>query len=180
MLELFPIIVFYILYNFSNIFYATFFTIIFNLFLLLIFKIKYKKFNKGLFFSFLLILFFGGVTILLKDEFYIKLKTTIMYWIFGSLCLLTYILNKTPFLKMISSFSIGFPDNIWVSLNKNCGYYFIIMGSINLYIACNYDTNIWVNFKFFGTFIIGFIFIVIQYFFLFRNMDFKKMDIENK
>lgn len=174
MIELFPIIFFFILYNLSNIFYATFFTILFNLVLLLFFKIKLKKFNKGLFFSFLLILFFGGATILLKDEFYIKLKTTIMYWLFGSLCLLTYVLNKTPFLKLISSFSMDFPSDIWINLNRNCGYYFIFMGGINLYIAYNYNTNVWVNFKFFGTLIISFIFMIIQYFFLFKNFDFSK------
>lgn len=54
------------------------------------------------------------------------------------------------------------PDPAWSQLNLAWSGFFILLGILNLYVAWNFDTDTWVNFKLFGATGIMFVFIVLQ------------------
>ncbi len=176
MLEVISVVIFFIVYNIKGIYYATFVSILVNFFFIFCYFLKFKKINFKLCFAFLLVLFFGGITLFLHDDIYIKLKLSIVYWFFGIPCLLTYFFKKKPFLTMIVNFKADLPSNALIVLNKNFGFYFILMGFLNLYIAYYFDTYVWVNFKIFGTILSIIIFIVLQYFLLFKILESNNLD----
>jgi len=51
------------------------------------------------------------------------------------------------------------------------GYYFIMMGTINIFVAYHYSTNVWVNFKVFGMFGLTVIFVIIQTVYLYKHIQ---------
>ena len=46
--------------------------------------------------------------------------------------------------------TIRLPDPIWSRLNLSWVMFFVATGSANLYVAYNFNTETWVNFKLFG------------------------------
>lgn len=57
---------------------------------------------------------------------------------------------------------ISLPEKIWSNLNSSWALFFAIMGIINLYVAYNYSTDTWVNFKLFGSTGLMLVFVVLQ------------------
>src|SRR3989344_2791274 len=57
---------------------------------------------------------------------------------------------------------ISMPDSIWNKLNLAWAVFFAGLGVLNLYIAFNFSTDIWVNFKLFGTIVLMFAFVIGQ------------------
>jgi len=57
---------------------------------------------------------------------------------------------------------ISLPEKIWSNLNSSWAVFFAIMGIINLYVAYNYSTDTWVNFKLFGSTGLMLVFVVLQ------------------
>ena len=91
----------------------------------------------------------GGLTLLLQDETYIKVKPTVVYLLFagvllGGLCfrksMLTYVLSD--------AFHIS--DEGWRKLSLRWGLFFIGLAALNEVIWRNFPTSVWVNFKVFG------------------------------
>ena len=62
------------------------------------------------------------------------------------------------------------PDHVWGPLNLSWAGFFAVVGIINLYIAFNYSTEFWVNFKMFGMLGLFFLFAIGQSFFLAKYM----------
>ncbi len=61
------------------------------------------------------------------------------------------------------------PDLVF--LESKLGYFFLLMGGLNLWVAYSFNTNTWVNFKLFGLLGITFIFIIIQAIYLGRYIE---------
>jgi intracellular septation protein len=66
--------------------------------------------------------------------------------------------------------AITLPASIWQRLNIGWIFFFIITGFINIYVAYNFDTAVWVNFKVFGLLGLTLVFVVIQSFFIARHI----------
>ena len=60
---------------------------------------------------------------------------------------------------------------VWRKLNLSWAGFFTVMGVLNLYVAFNYSTDTWVNFKLFGGTGLMLVFAVLQAFMLSRHMD---------
>jgi intracellular septation protein len=58
--------------------------------------------------------------------------------------------------------NIALPEPIWGRLNLSWVVFFLAMGVINLYVAFNFNTDTWVNFKLFGSFGLMLVFIIGQ------------------
>ena len=71
---------------------------------------------------------------------------------------------------------IALPERIWRNLNLSWAIFFIIMGLVNRYVALTYSTDVWVNFKLFGSTAMMFVFIVGQGIILNKYLDNKKHD----
>jgi len=125
-------------------------------------KLRHGKVDTMLWVSFAIILFFGGATLLLHDEAFIKVKPTALYWLFALALLFSNILFKKNLIRSLMAEKMSLPDRIWNRLNLAWSGFFIALGVLNLYVAWNFSTDTWVSFKLFGATGIMLIFILVQ------------------
>ena len=97
-----------------------------------------------------LILVFGGLTVWLHNESFIKWKPTILYWTFGVVLLGGRWLAGRNFLGLLLSGELQLPPRAWDVLLHAWAFFFLGLGIANLYIAFHWATDAWVNFKTFG------------------------------
>jgi intracellular septation protein len=99
--------------------------------------------------SLAIIVIFGGATLILRDETFIKWKPSVLYWLAG-VTFLGALAFKTNLVKAVMSEGITLPEPIWTGLAVAWGVFFLFKGTLNLWVAYNYSTETWVNFKLFG------------------------------
>jgi len=109
-----------------------------------------KPIKPAIWISALLVLVFGGLTIWLRNEWRIKWKPTALYWSFGLILLGGKLLWRKNLLGSLLSQEIELPAQAWDRLLYAWSAFFLGLGAVNLYVAYNWDTSTWVNFKTFG------------------------------
>jgi intracellular septation protein len=109
-----------------------------------------RKVDAMLWVSLAIIVVFGGATIYFHNEAFIKWKPTVLYWVFALVLVGAQLLLNKNLIRLMMKAQIDLPDPIWIRLNMAWAAFFAAMGVINLYIAFNFPTSTWVNFKLFG------------------------------
>lgn len=137
-------------------------------------KWHHGKVDTMLWISFAIIGVFGGATLLLHDETFIKWKPTALYWIFSGTLLISNGLFKKNLIRTFLQEKITLPLHVWSRLNLAWSLFFAVLGFINLYVAFNYATDSWVNFKLFGFTGLMLVFILGQGAWLTKYVDEKK------
>lgn len=99
--------------------------------------------------SLCLIIVFGGLTIILQNDLFIKWKPTILFWLI-SLIMLFGCLTRKNILRSLMGKEITLPDRIWNEMMWVWVVFFALLGASNLYVAYNYETSTWVTYKVFG------------------------------
>ncbi|XKM14002.1 septation protein A [Orbaceae bacterium ac157xtp] len=95
----------------------------------------YKKIEKVELFSFLMIIFFGGLTIYLDNANFIKWKVTIINFIFATVLLISqYVLKKNLIQKLLGK-EVKLDDKTWNNLNLIWVFFFILCGLASLYVT---------------------------------------------
>lgn len=125
-----------------------------------------KKVDNMLWVSLAIITVFGGATIYFNNETFIKWKPTVLYWCFGVALLVSQALFGKNLIRVMMEKQITLPDLVWQRLSLSWASFFGAMGLINLYIAYNFPTAFWVNFKLFGFTGLMFAFVIAQSLFL--------------
>ncbi|OGV35380.1 MAG: septation protein A [Legionellales bacterium RIFCSPHIGHO2_12_FULL_35_11] len=148
--DFFPIILFFICYKFYGIYYATALAMTGSVIQVVFHRIKHQRYEKLHLISLFLILVLGGATLFFHNPWFIKWKPTGIYWISSFVFLCSNYFGKKPLIQKMMDSNIQLPVKIWKRLNFAWSIYFLIMGSLNLYVAYFYDTDVWVNFKLFG------------------------------
>lgn len=98
---------------------------------LIVSKWKLGRISPMLWLSTALIVFFGGLTILLRDQFYIQIKPTAIYLIFG-ISLLAGILRGVALLKYLLEAAFeGLSEHGWMILSRNWGIFFLFLAALN-------------------------------------------------
>ena len=69
--------------------------------------------------------------------------------------------DKTAIERLMSA-NLSLPKTVWGRLNLGWVFFFFAMGAANLYVAYHFSTDLWVNFKLFGSTALMFVFIVAQ------------------
>jgi intracellular septation protein len=121
-----------------------------------------KKIDPMLWVSLGIISVFGGATIYLHNELFIKWKPTVLYWCFAIALIVSQIVLRKNLIRAMMGKQIALPDPIWGRLNVAWVAFFMSMGVLNLYVAFNFETATWVNFKLFGFTALMFAFIIAQ------------------
>lgn len=160
--DLFPVVLFFIAFKFSDIYVATATAIGATVCQVGYTWLKHSKIEKMHWITLILIVVMGGLTLYLQDEQFIKWKPTIINWAFGLAFFGSQFVGKKPFVERMMSAEIKLPSPIWTRLNLSWAIFFILLGFVNLYVIYNYDTNSWVNFKLFGMLGLTIVFVLLQ------------------
>jgi intracellular septation protein len=109
-----------------------------------------------------IVLVFGGLTLYLQDETFIKMKPTVIYVLFAGVLIIGLILNK-PFLAVVFDAAFHLTDEGWRRLTIRWVIFFLALAVLNEIIWRTQTRDFWVNFKSFGVVPLTFIFAALQY-----------------
>ena len=160
--DLFPVILFFIVFKIAGVFAATATAIAATFVQVGWVKYRHGKVDTMLWVSLGIITVFGGATLLLHDETFIKWKPTILYWFFAAALLFSALVLKKNLMRSLLQEKMALPDFVWHRLNLSWSAFFALLGILNLYVAHNFSTAAWVNFKLFGATGIMLVFILAQ------------------
>jgi intracellular septation protein len=121
-----------------------------------------RKIDKMLWVSLGVITFFGGATLLFGNETFIKWKPTVLYWLFATILIVSQLAFRKNLVRSMMEQQVSLPDDIWGRLSASWIGFFLAMGALNLYVAYNYSTDAWVNFKLFGGMGLMLVFVLLQ------------------
>ncbi len=113
-------------------------------------KARGKKVDLMLWISLGLVVVLGGLTVWLHSETFIKWKPTGLYWAMGLSFLISQTLLGKNLLKLMLGEQLQLPEPVWFRLSLAWVVFFAAMGVLNLWVAYNFSTAAWVNFKLFG------------------------------
>jgi intracellular septation protein len=125
-----------------------------------------RKVDTMLWVSLAIITVFGGATIYFHNETFIKWKPTVLYWCIAGAFLLSQAVWKKNLVRSMMEGQISLPDAVWQRLSLSYVFFFLVMGVLNLFVAYNFSTSAWVNFKLFGGMGLMLAFVVAQSVFL--------------
>ncbi len=161
-LDLLPVVAFFIAYKLAGIFVATGVLIVGVLAQTAFSWIRHRKVSPMLLTSAVLVLVFGGLTLLVHDAVFIKWKPTIVDWLFAVAFLVSNFWRGQPLVQRLMGEQVALESGIWKRLNLAWVCFFAICGALNLYVAFHYSESTWVNFKLFGLFGLTIVFALVQ------------------
>jgi intracellular septation protein len=119
--------------------------------------------------SLVIIVVFGGATLLLRDETFIKWKPTVLYLAFAGILAAGKLVWRRDLLSLVMK-DITLPSLVWTRLTWSWVAFFCAMAFANWYIAFHFTTDTWVNFKVWGGIGLFLVFALAQGLFLARHV----------
>jgi len=174
--EFFPILIFFGVYRAYDIFIATGALIVVSIAQIVILKLQNKPITKMQITSLALIVVLGGITLLLRDEMYLKWKVTIVNAAFGLVFLGSHFVGNLTIIERILSKQLQLDSQLLRRLNFSWAMFFFFLGALNLWVIYTYDTETWVNFKLFGLMGLTIVFSVGQAFIMSRAIKKQRQD----
>lgn len=170
--DFFPILLFFIAYKVFDIYVATAVAIAASFVQVGYSWFKTRKIETMHLVTLVIIVVFGGLTLYLQDEQFIKWKPTVINWLFGFAFLSSQWLGEKTMIErmMGASANLELPGAVWRNLNLSWTLFFFVLGGVNWYVMSNFDTATWVNFKLFGMLGLTLLFVVLQSIYLSRHL----------
>ena len=166
--EFIPILLFFAAYKLYDIYIATEVMIAATVIQVAYAWIRYRKVESMQWITLGLVIVFGGATIYLHDEQYLKWKFSIVEWLFGIAFLSSQFFGQKTFIERMMGGNLSLPAPIWKRLNFSWASFFILVGFINVYVMFNYNTDDWVTFKTIIAPGLMVVFMVVQMIFLYK------------
>jgi intracellular septation protein len=107
------------------------------------------------------VLVFGGLTLYLQDDTFIKIKPTVVNMLFAVLLAAGIAVDK-PVLKLLLGEVIQMEDEGWRKLTIRWACFFVLLACLNEAVWRNFSRDIWVSFKTFGVMPLTFVFMMSQ------------------
>lgn len=169
--DLLPIAIFFVAYKVAGIYAATAIAIVVTVLQIGWTWWRQRKVDAMQWVGLGVIVVFGGATLLLHDETYIKWKPTVLYGLIALGLAVSQIgFGKNPMRAMLGK-QLELPGPVWSRVNLAWAGFFAAMGGLNIYVAQKFSTDIWVNFKLFGFTGLMLVFIVAQALLLSRYIN---------
>lgn len=148
--DIFPVIVFFAVYKLTDIYVATGAIIVAVVVQIAAQWLLKRKVSSMALISSVLVLVFGGLTLLIHDKAFIQWKVTVVNWLFAAAFLGSQVIGERPLIERMIGESVALERALWRRLNLVWSAFFIVLGALNLYVAYNFPEDVWVNFKLFG------------------------------
>jgi intracellular septation protein len=172
--DIFPVVLFFAAFKFYGIYVATAVAIVATFLQIGWLWLRRRKIENMLWVSLAVIVVFGGATLLLQNETFIKWKPTVLYWLFAAALAVAHLCFSKNLIRAMMGAQLSLPDPVWTRLLASWIAFFSVMGALNLIVAYNFSTDAWVNFKLFGGIGLMLVFVVLQGLMLARHIEEKK------
>lgn len=156
-----PLIAFFLAYKMYGIIAATGTIVVTSVFGLAVSYIFHKKVSAMHLFTVIILVIFGGITVLSKNPMFIKLKPTILNLCFAGV-LIFGLLNKKSYLKTLLGDALPLSDKGWLILTKRFILFFIAVAISNEFVWRSFSEDTWIYFKSFGLLPLSIIFMLMQ------------------
>jgi len=130
-----------------------------------------RKVDMMLWVSLVLVVLLGGATVWFHSETFIKWKPSVLYWFMALAFLLSPLLLRKNLLKLLIGEQMQLPAPVWQRLNWAWVGFFALMGMLNIWVAYQFPTDVWVNFKLFGGIGLMLLFTIAQGLYLSRHLQ---------
>ena len=147
--DLIPAIIFLFFYLVFDIYAATKALMIFATLQVIWEHFKHGKVKKVTLITFLLVIPFGAITLILHDDFFIKLKFSIFYWVLALALLVSNYFYKKNLIRSMMHKQIEASNEVWAKMNIAWVGFFVLVGLINLLFIYKFP-QYWVYYKFPG------------------------------
>ncbi|MFT4517964.1 MAG: intracellular septation protein [Halioglobus sp.] len=168
LLEFLPIVLFFVVYQmngqsielagweyqFDGIFSATAVLMIATIAQVVLSYAITRKVEKRLLWLLFAVLLFGGATLFFRNQMFIQWKPTIFNWVLGLVFLGSQFVGDKNLIERTLGSQIHLPKPMWKKLNLLWVANFLIVGSLNIYVAYTYSEETWVSYKMYSA--IGF------------------------
>ena len=172
--DIFPVVLFFVAFKFFDIYVATAVAIAATFLQIGWVWLRHRKVENMLWVSLGVIVVFGGATLVLQNETFIKWKPTVLYWLFAAALAVSALVFRKNLIRTMMEAQVTLPDVVWGRLLASWIAFFAVMGVLNLVVAFNFSTDAWVNFKLFGGLGLMLAFVVLQALMLSRYIEEKK------
>jgi intracellular septation protein len=169
--DIFPVVLFFIAFKVYDIYVATAVAMAATFLQIGWMWLRHRKIDNLLWVSLAVIVVFGGATLLLQDETFIKWKPTVLYWLFSAVLAVAVLAFRKNLIRAMMESQVTLPDLVWGRLLASWIGFFAFMGALNIIVAYNFSTDAWVNFKLFGGIGLMLAFIVLQALILARHIE---------
>ncbi|AIU66451.1 septation protein A [Vibrio coralliilyticus] len=178
LIDFIPLIIFFVLYKMHDIYVATGALILATAIQIIVTYALYKKVEKMQLVTFLMVAFFGGLTIFLHDDNFIKWKVTIVYMVFAIGLAVSHAIGKSAIKGMLGK-EISLPDPVWAKVTWAWVVFFSICAGLNVYVAFELPLDVWVNFKVFGLLAATFGFTLLTGIYIYKHLPKDKPEADS-
>lgn len=177
-LEYLPIVLFFIFYLLGDIFIATGVLMVATVMQIIAIKFMREPVTMRHWIMMWAILIFGSITLFLRDEWFVKIKVSIVYVAIALFLLIgTKWQRRSPLQAMLGQ-EINLPEFAWLRLTYAWVLFALALAGLNLYIAEHMSLDAWVNFKVFGTLGATLLFSVFSGAYMFKHHTDRDKDIK--
>ena len=163
LLDFAPLGVFFLGYKVGDLMAATIGLIVATALSLAIIYAVERKIALAPLISGVLVALLGGLTLLLNDDLFIKVKPTLLNLLFASVLLVGVYGFKRGLLRYVLEVAVSLTDAGWLKLSRRWGFFFLFLAALNEVIWRSFPTEFWVNFKVFGMFTLTMLFALSQW-----------------
>ena len=160
-LDLGPLLIFFAAFKYLGIFAATAAFMVAVLAALAIGYALEKKLSPMPIFTAVLVVIFGGLTLYLQNDLFIKMKPSVLYAFFGALLLGGLRFNRL-FIKYVFGQAFELTESGWIKLTVRWGIFFLALAALNEAVWRTTSTETWVTFKVWGIIPLLFLFALAQ------------------
>jgi intracellular septation protein len=172
------VLLFFITFKFYGIYTATVAIIIGATVQVIYTRVRHGRFDKKQLLVLAVVLIFGSMTLYFHNPIFIKWKPTVVFWVMGAALLVSQFMGKKPLIERLMGHVFEgketLPARVWKNLNIAWTVFFIVLGSVNVFVAYYFSDDAWVNFKLYGVLSALILFGVAQSFYLAKYLTSSK------
>ena len=167
-LDLGPLLVFFAANSFFGIYWATAIFMAVIMIAIFIGIVLERRISPVPLITGALVLVFGGLTLWLSNDIFIKIKPTILYVMFAAVLLGGLVFSRL-FIKLLLGQTLRLPEEAWRTLTWRWSLFFLVLALLNEIVWRNVSTDTWVAFKVWGVFPLTLLFAMAQTPFIARH-----------